>query len=233
MISFCIFLFSFGCVFFYDLYNPPQKIQNIKNEEKEYIFPFIITCLNSIIQSICVDYFTIHKLEVSFTLYNTIISFPFYFIITDFYFYHSHRLLHLPIIYKYFHKMHHKYKSPSICASYYEHPVEHLLVWSIPYLVLPYIIPINNIVYWIFVFYTSLLSVLGHCGNNYKLNIWYIIDFQSNINSYYYYTHPYHHDLHHQKTNCNYSLYFTYLDRIYNTLDNGYDVYVKQKVKEE
>lgn len=233
MISFYIFLFSFGCVFVYDLYTSPPKIQEVKPiNYSDNIFAFTLTSINSIIQSICIDYISINKLQSEYTLYNTFLSIPLYFIITDAYFYITHRILHVPILYKYFHKIHHNYKSPTIYASYYEHPVEHIFVWSMPYIILPHIIPIHKYGYWLFIFYTSLLSVLGHCGNNYKFNVWYNLNFIKSKNNYYYFTHPYHHDLHHLKLNCNYSLYFTYLDRIFNTLYYNYEVYVNQKLNE-
>jgi len=238
MISFCIFLFSFLIVFLYDFYNSPKKLQDLekkdeikKDEIKNIFLPFLLTCFNSFIQSITIDYYTIHKLQSNFTLYNSLLSFVVYLILTDFYFYVTHRISHSPLLYKYIHKIHHKYTSPSIYASYYEHPLEHLLVWSMPYIILPHFVPINNFVYWSFVFYTSLLSIVGHSGNDYKLNIWYSFNFTGKKDVYYYYTHSYHHDLHHLKTNCNYSLYFTYLDRFFNTLYKNYDVYVIEKLE--
>ncbi|KAL3439739.1 hypothetical protein BJX65DRAFT_317728 [Aspergillus insuetus] len=51
-------------------------------------------------------------------------------------FYYVHRLMHHPMLYARFHKMHHKYTAPVAFAGEYAHPVEHLLANILP-VVLP------------------------------------------------------------------------------------------------
>jgi sterol desaturase/sphingolipid hydroxylase (fatty acid hydroxylase superfamily) len=50
-----------------------------------------------------------------------------------------HRLIHVPILYKYVHSVHHKSVNPSPWSSLSMHPVEHLLYWSgsLVHLILP------------------------------------------------------------------------------------------------
>ena len=216
-IAFTSFLINIGLVSTFDSYfSPIQKIQNKENDE--FLVPFSVTLLNAFIHSLLIDYFAVPKLVTTFTLYNNVLAFASYFIIQDIYFYIIHRILHLPIFYKYIHKMHHKYKSPNIYQSYYGSPIEHIISWTLPYIVLPYCIEINKHVYWAFVFYTTLTSIIGHCGNNYEPTLWFM---NYNIN-----VQPAHHDLHHLLSNCNYSLYFTVLDRFCGTLYENYEQYI-------
>ena len=238
---FNIFISCFILIASYDFIMNSKKIQ--KHEKlsvdytsmykyiyTDYIHPLTLTLFNSFIQSILMDYFAEYKLETNITIYNSIIAFILYWIIQDFYFYCYHYLTHNTFLYKNLHKIHHEYKSPNICCSYYEHPIEHIICWSAPYIIFPHIIPINYYAYWLFVILTTNFSIIGHCGNNYQGYIWYVgyIFFPITIDAYYTISHSYHHDLHHLTTKYNYSLWFTYLDRLFGTLYPDYDNYCKK-----
>ncbi|KAK8746454.1 hypothetical protein OTU49_017026, partial [Cherax quadricarinatus] len=54
------------------------------------------------------------------------VSWPFVFIWQDYLTYWHHRFYHLPLVYKYFHKLHHKYKHPTAFSVTAIHPVEFL-----------------------------------------------------------------------------------------------------------
>lgn len=60
-------------------------------------------------------------------------------VIHDLHFYLIHRLIHLPILYKWIHSVHHNSINPSPWSSLSMHPVEHLLYWSdsLVHLILP------------------------------------------------------------------------------------------------
>lgn len=53
-------------------------------------------------------------------------------IVEDFLFYWGHRLLHLPALYRHFHKWHHEYYNSIVLSSGYTHPVEFILTSFLP-----------------------------------------------------------------------------------------------------
>ena len=53
-------------------------------------------------------------------------------IVREILFYYSHRLGHIPAVYKRIHKMHHKFTAPIAPSAEYAHPVEHLVANVIP-----------------------------------------------------------------------------------------------------
>lgn len=48
----------------------------------------------------------------------------------EFHFYCIHRLIHVPVLYKHIHSVHHNSVNPSPWSSLSMHPIEHLLYWS-------------------------------------------------------------------------------------------------------
>ena len=226
MLSFYLLVASLGIVHLYDSYNNVPRLQA---GSYNTIYPLYVTLFNGYIQSYLIDSFAVYKLETNYTFANTLFAPIIYFILQDIYFYITHRLAHT-FLYKYFHKMHHTHKAPDIFTTFYENPIEHILIWTMPYM-LPHMIGINQISYWLFVFYTTFLSVIGHCGSNYKANIWYAgyIWNAAPISHYYTFGHSYHHDIHHEKTNCNYGLWFTFMDEQFGTQYENYKSYIPLK----
>jgi sterol desaturase/sphingolipid hydroxylase (fatty acid hydroxylase superfamily) len=132
-------------------------------------------------------------------------------LIHDAYFYWIHRLMHLPKLYRRFHLLHHKSVNPSPWAAYAFHPAESVLeVGIIPLLL--FTVPLHPLSFWAFVTLMLVFNIYGHLG--YEL-------FSKKT-----YTHPIgrwlnssvHHNLHHEKFQGNYGLYFTIWDRLCGTL---------------
>lgn len=145
-----------------------------------------------------------------YTIWWMPISFVLALVIHDTYFYWMHRLLHHPKIYNLAHLEHHKSTNPSPWAAYSFHFIEGVLeVMIVPILI--FTLPMHFSVLILFSVAVLLINVYGHCG--YELmpkffrKTWL---FEVVATSTF-------HNLHHEKFNYNYSLYFRVWDRIMET----------------
>jgi sterol desaturase/sphingolipid hydroxylase (fatty acid hydroxylase superfamily) len=125
--------------------------------------------------------------------------------IQDTYYYWIHRWMHIPSVYRYFHKIHHISIHTSVWTSFSFHPLETFLQASI----LPIIIMLLPLHYGAILVILSIMTIsatINHAGVEIypkgKLGRWmsrYIIGAT-------------HHDVHHRKFLCNFGLYFTLWD---------------------
>jgi len=65
-------------------------------------------------------------------------------IVREILFYYSHRLGHIPALYKRIHKVHHKFTAPIAPSAEYAHPIEHLVANVIP-VIAGTVLPIRNV----------------------------------------------------------------------------------------
>ena len=128
----------------------------------------------------------------------------------DTYFYWTHRLLHLPWLYRYVHAVHHRSKNPIPWAAFAFHPVEAFVHAAIvPVLLVT--IPFNPWAIFAFLLYMTGMNVLGHLGFElypagavrHAFGKWH------NTAT--------HHNQHHRKPRGNFGLYFNAWDRILRT----------------
>ena len=138
------------------------------------------------------------------------------FIIHDTYFYWTHRLMHHPKIFRWFHLVHHLSTNPSPWAAYSFHPLEAIVEAGI-FAVFLFTIPMHPLHLAIFFFIMIVYNVYGHLG--YEL---YPKDFSSHwlgkwINT------SVNHNQHHQYFKGNYGLYFLWWDRWMKTIRSDYD----------
>jgi sterol desaturase/sphingolipid hydroxylase (fatty acid hydroxylase superfamily) len=139
-----------------------------------------------------------------------ILQFFFLLFFYDAYFYWTHRFMHHPKIYPWVHKTHHKSTDPSPLTIFAFHPLENLIEFH-PFFILPMLIPI----YWPVLFLWQTLdlinNVLAHMGYEVYPKSWIKIPLIK------YKTASTHHNMHHEKFNGNYGLYFTFWDKLMGT----------------
>lgn len=62
--------------------------------------------------------------EKQFSIYRFLIDILIHVVVVDVWFYTTHRILHYPVLYKYIHKLHHRFKAPTAVACMYANPIE-------------------------------------------------------------------------------------------------------------
>ncbi|MCG2791954.1 MAG: sterol desaturase family protein [Weeksellaceae bacterium] len=133
-------------------------------------------------------------------------------LIHDTYFYFMHRIMHHRLFFKHIHLIHHKSTNPNPFSSYSFHPSEAIIEGAV-ILVIVFTIPIHKIAIGLFLLFMILFNIYGHLGyelipkkiSNSALGKW--------INTATY------HNVHHKNSKKNFGLYFTFWDRIFNTLE--------------
>jgi sterol desaturase/sphingolipid hydroxylase (fatty acid hydroxylase superfamily) len=144
------------------------------------------------------------------------LAFLFMFFLHDFYFYLTHRLMHHPALFRWFHLVHHKSVNPSPWAAYAFHPLEAIVEVGIVVVFL-FTIPIHKYHLPFFFLFMIAYNVYGHLGwelypkgfNHHWLGRW----VNTSIN----------HNMHHQYFKGNYGLYTLIWDRLFGTLRPDYD----------
>ena len=130
-------------------------------------------------------------------------------LVHEFHFYCIHRLIHVPVLYKHVHSVHHNSVNPSPWSSLSMHPVEHLLYWSgtLIHIVLPSL-PLL-LLYHLQISGTG--AVIGHVGFDQVE-----VDDEKAIG-----THAFAHYLHHKYFEVNYADGTIPLDRWFGTWHDG------------
>jgi ferredoxin-NADP reductase/sterol desaturase/sphingolipid hydroxylase (fatty acid hydroxylase superfamily) len=144
------------------------------------------------------------------------VSFFIVLFIDDMFFYWSHRAMHLPHFYKYFHKVHHESTDPSPLTAFAFHPSE-AVIEQMMHVVLPFLLPLNFGVMLAWQIFSMLNNVLGHLGYEIYPKGWVklpLLQFK---------TASTHHNMHHQLFNGNYALYFTWWDKWMGTEFKDYE----------
>jgi sterol desaturase/sphingolipid hydroxylase (fatty acid hydroxylase superfamily) len=127
----------------------------------------------------------------------------------EFHFYCVHRLIHVPLLYKWIHSVHHNSVNPSPWSSLSMHPVEHLLYWSDSLIHL--VLPSHPLIFIYNLQITGTGAVVGHIGfDKIEVGETGAID-----------THAYAHYLHHKHFEVNYADGATALDKLFGTWHDG------------
>lgn len=137
-------------------------------------------------------------------------------ILHDAYFYWTHRAMHHPRLFRWFHAVHHRSKNPTPWSTYAFAPLEAAVQAGIfPLTVL--LIPIHPVAFLIFSFWQIAWSVLGHAGFEIYPR-WWLKSWLGKI-----FNTPTNHILHHEYFHGNYGLYFNYWDRLMGTNHREYE----------
>ena len=131
--------------------------------------------------------------------------------VEDLCFYCTHRLLHVPWLYKRIHKQHHEYNVTISIAAEYAHPIEYLLGNSLPVAAGPMLLGqrrMHIITWFTWVFYRTLTTCEGHSGYEIPWSPLRYIPFSST---------PTYHDYHHNKNVGNFSSFSLLWDTVFGT----------------
>jgi sterol desaturase/sphingolipid hydroxylase (fatty acid hydroxylase superfamily)/uncharacterized protein (DUF2147 family) len=144
-----------------------------------------------------------------------ILSFILTLLFHDFYFYWTHRFMHHKKIFKYVHRVHHESTNPSPWAAYSFHPWE-ALIQAMVLPIMIFIFPLHPLVIFLFLTYMIVRNVIGHLGfeifpKGFTKNKW--LNWTTAVT---------HHNIHHERFNSNYGLYFSWWDRWMKTEDKKY-----------
>jgi len=134
-------------------------------------------------------------------------------ILHDTYFYWVHRLLHTKWFLKNIHRVHHRSANPTPLAANSFHPVEAFILGIIVFPLIT-IWPVHIFALLVFNTLVVVTNVIGHLGFEFmptKLRNSLPGKLISSST---------HHNLHHQKSNKNFGLYFTFWDKLMRTLQH-------------
>lgn len=144
------------------------------------------------------------------------LSIPIILLLHDTYFYWTHRLMHHPRVFRYFHKVHHLSTNPSPWAAFAFHPLEAFVEAGIVVMV-AFIMPVHPLAIALFLLIMMVYNVYGHLGyelypkgfSRNRIGKW----LNTSVN----------HNQHHQYFQGNFGLYFLWWDRWMGTLRQDYD----------
>jgi len=131
------------------------------------------------------------------------------FIIDDIFFYFVHRLIHVnKFLYKKIHRIHHEANMPIAIDYIYAHPLEWMVGYIGPFIGILLYGGISIYTFWLYLIIRNMHEIFIHSGINSSSFLYKIIPFAADNK---------HHDLHHEKYNCNYASTFTFWDRVFKT----------------
>lgn len=96
---------------------------------------------------------------------------PVVYIYQDYSTYWIHRIYHIPILYKNFHKLHHKYKQPTAFSVTAIHPVEAVHI-QMHYVLPLFVLPVHWVPFYILQLYVYYHGIIDHSGVNFKAQWW-------------------------------------------------------------
>jgi len=142
----------------------------------------------------------------------------------DAYFYWTHRLMHHPRLFRFFHRTHHRSITPTPFAAYaFDVPEALLMALFTPLWLL--LVPMHVLGLFLFMAFMIVRNVMGHAGVELMPRALADSRWFGWINA------TTHHDLHHSSFHYNYGLYFTWWDRLMGTEHPEYHAHFAKAVR--
>lgn len=137
-------------------------------------------------------------------------------VLHDLYFYLTHRLLHIPWLYRRYHAVHHASLHPSPWASFSFHPVESVIE-ALPLPLIALFLPLHPVVILVYLSVATISAIINHLGfevlpagaARHPLGKWLISGT--------------HHSGHHRYYKYNFGLYYTWWDHLLGTQHPSYE----------
>ncbi|KAF8442372.1 hypothetical protein L210DRAFT_3478087 [Boletus edulis BED1] len=195
---------SFRFIFNHDMMRHPRFLKNqIRAEILSSLkaFPGMTLLTLPWFQAEVMGYSKLYDDVSEYGWFYLVFSVPFFLVFTDYLVYWVHRTLHHPMLYKTFHKPHHKWIIPTPFASHAFHPVDGYLQ-SVPYHLFIFLFPLHRWLYLALFVFVNFWSILIHDSDMITGH-----PLEHVING------PAHHTLHHLYFTVNYGQYFTWADR--------------------
>jgi sterol desaturase/sphingolipid hydroxylase (fatty acid hydroxylase superfamily) len=137
-------------------------------------------------------------------------------VLHDTYFYWTHRLMHHPRLFRFFHRGHHLSTNPTPWASYAFDPLEAVVQAGIFPLAVT-VMPMHPLAFFVFMLWQITFNVIGHTGYEFYPR-WTMDSWLGRILNT-----PTNHAMHHEYFRGNYGLYFNYWDRLMGTNHERYE----------
>lgn len=137
-------------------------------------------------------------------------------VLHDTWFYWTHRAMHHPRLFRWFHRVHHLSRNPTPWAAYAFSPLEALVQAAIFPLALM-VMPMHPYAFALFMLWQIVFNIAGHTGYEFhprwfmKTPLRYIVNTPTN------------HIMHHETLRGNYGLYFNIWDRLMGTNHADYE----------
>ena len=206
---------------FFESYKIQAKYAEKKDFFREIIFSMqtiIILALITlaIVYSPLREYTQLYSEPSDYPIWWIPLSIMLALILHDTYFYWMHRFAHHRKVFKYLHKTHHKSTNPSPWTSYAFGFSEGIVESLIAPLIL-FLIPMHPLSLILFTVIAFMINIYGHLGYE-IMPKW----FRKSVLFKFINTSVYH-NLHHEKFNGNYGLYFRFWDKIMKTGNANYE----------
>ena len=131
-------------------------------------------------------------------------------VLHDIYFYTTHRLMHLPPLFKTVHAGHHRSLTPTPWSILSFQPLETISQFGF-FALMIFFVPLHPVTLLVYLLFDGIVNAAGHCGHEFVAPASQKHRLLKYLNA------VTHHDLHHSRFRYNFGQYFNILDRLFGT----------------